>query len=164
MTRPPTEISGAPSGSLSWNILDRCLPLLGPGRDEARKCNSTAEGAEHSTTLPEESEGASSCQNTPARMAGMSRNNQIPALLTVLAQGFRNSSNRRQLKKERRPRWGASAGGSSTPIGCSRTENSGFGQRRKWPPLLCIQQRPEAKDISRHMWGAGLPAGHAGFS
>lgn len=52
--------------------------------------------------------------------------------------------------------------------GAGRTEESGFCQRRKWGPLLCIQQSPEAKDISRHMCGAGLPgrlpAGHAGFS
>lgn len=53
-------------------------------------------------------------------------------------------------------------------VSCRRVlegqKNLVFVRRRKWVPLLCIQQSPEAKDISRHMWRAGLPAGHAGFS
>lgn len=97
INRLPTEINSTLSGSLSWHILEKCLPLLSqkllflpnlsPDRDHTHilKSNSTSEGFEYAIILSQESNiGASSLQNTPPRMAGMSRNNQIRAVLTFL--------------------------------------------------------------------------------
>lgn len=93
INRPPTEINSALSGSLSWHILEKCLPLLShkrpfppnlsPDRGDTRllKPNSTLEGLEYAIILSQKSNtGASFLQDTPPRMAGMSRENQISSV------------------------------------------------------------------------------------